>query len=88
MGVTDILSELNLQMLPQVAPTLEPANETEAKLLEALSSSSEALHVDELSHRLGLPVAAISATLTILELRGIVQLVGPMTYAVTLSAET
>jgi DNA processing protein len=88
MRVEDILNELNLRMLPQTGPTLEPENEMEAKLLEVLGSSGEALHVDELSHRLGLPVAAISATLTILELRGMVHLVGPMIYAVTLSTET
>ncbi|PWT74758.1 MAG: DNA-protecting protein DprA [Chloroflexi bacterium] len=80
MRVEDILSELNLQMLPGAAPTVEPENETEAKLLEVLGSSGEALHVDELSHRLGSPVAAISATLTVLELRRLVKLVGPMTY--------
>jgi DNA processing protein len=80
MRVEDILSELNLHMLPQTTPRVKPENETEAKLLEVLGSSGEALHVDELSHRLESPVAAISATLTVLELRGLVKLVGPMTY--------
>jgi DNA processing protein len=81
MRVDDILSELNLQMLPQTGSTVEPQTETEARLLEELGSAGEALHVDELSHRLGLPVATISATLAILELRGLAQLVGPMTYS-------
>jgi DNA processing protein len=83
MGVQDILSELNLAMLPHAGPpAMEPENETEARLLELLGASGgEALHVDELSRRLGLPVATMSATLAILELRGMVRLVGPMTYA-------
>jgi DNA processing protein len=80
MRVEDILSELNLEMLPQTIPTMEPEDETESKLLAVLGASGEALHVDALSHRLGLPVAIISATLAVLELRGLVKLVGPMIY--------
>jgi len=83
MTVEDILSELNLTHLtpPQTALYPEPENGTEARLLELLGDVDEALHVDELSYRLGLPVATILATLAVLELRGIVLVSGPMTYA-------
>ena len=80
-SVEDIVSELNLAMLPQTALNPAPENGTEAKLLELLGGVGEALHVDELSHRLGLPVATISATLAVMELRGVVIVSGPMTYA-------
>ena len=84
MSVEDILSELNLtniSMLSPAGPNPEPESGTEARLLELLGGVGEALHVDELSYRLGLPVATISATLAILELRGMVIVSGPMTYA-------
>jgi DNA processing protein len=87
MSVEDILTELNLTnltMLPSTVPNPEPESGTEARLLDLLGGVGEALHVDELSHRLGLPVATISATLAILELRGMVIVSGPMTYALAL----
>jgi DNA processing protein len=55
------------------------ANETEAALLRNLSL--EPSHIDELSHRSGLPIRLVSSTLTMLELKGLVRQVGIMQYA-------
>jgi len=55
------------------------ANETEAALLRNLSL--EPSHIDELSHRSGLPIRLVSSALTMLELKGLVRQVGIMQYA-------
>jgi DNA processing protein len=84
MGVEDILSELNLTMVPRPGPTTEPAaeNGTEASLLALLAAGKEAQHVDELCRLSGLPIATVTATLAWLELRGLVTLVAPQAYTV------
>jgi DNA processing protein len=87
MGVTDILSELNLQMLQSAAtPKIPPAytetrdSTAEGHLLGLLGSGAEAQHIDDLCHTSGIPIETVSATLAMLELKGLVKLVGPMTY--------
>jgi DNA processing protein len=83
MNLTPLTNLTNLTSLTNLATSLqraEPENGIETRLLELLGGAGEALHVDELSHRLGLPVATISATLAILELRGMVVVSAPMTY--------
>jgi DNA processing protein len=88
MGVTDILSELNLQMLPQTAasPKVPPEytetrdSSAEGHLLGLLGSGGEAQHIDDLCHTSGIPIETVSAALALLELKGLVKLVGPMTY--------
>ncbi len=86
MAVEDILSELNFTMLPpRVTSHLEPENESEANLLGLLAASGAAQHIDDLCRSSGLPVESVSATLTMLELKGQVKLVGPMTYCVVTS---
>jgi DNA processing protein len=78
--VEDILEELNLTMLNQQAGArvVIPEDETEAQLLSHLSA--EPLHVDELRQQSGLPIAKVSSTLTLLELKGLVRQVGGMNY--------
>jgi len=80
MSVQDILEELNLSQASQQIEVHEliPANPTEAALLEHLSA--EPRHVDELVRAANLPTADVSAALTMLELKGMVRQVGPMTY--------
>ncbi len=80
MGVNDILEELNLTMIAQHAEarTIIPDNDTEAVLLEQLSS--EPVHVDELGQTTGLPASEIASTLTMMELKGMVRQVGGMNY--------
>lgn len=78
--VEDILEELNLSMLSQQveARIVIPEDETEGQLLSYLSA--EPLHVDELRQRSGLPIAKVSSTLTLLEIKGVVRQVGGMNY--------
>lgn len=81
--VRDVLEGLNLHLAPQQMELMEllPEDETEAALLAQLGAAGEGLHVDELCRATGLPAATVSGTLVMLELKGQVRLVGPMTYA-------
>jgi DNA processing protein len=78
--VSDILEELNLTMVgeqTQVRAAI-PENETEAALLARLSAEPQ--HVDDLRRAVGLPIAQVSSTLALMELKGMVRQVGGMTY--------
>jgi DNA processing protein len=80
MRVQDILEELNLTMIAEHAEAraVVPDNETEAALLRYLSS--EPIHVDELRQQSGLPIAQVSSTLALMELKGLVRQSGGMNY--------
>jgi DNA processing protein len=43
--------------------------------------SAQPVHVDELSRATGMPSSLVSSTLTLMELKGMVQQVGGMNYA-------
>jgi len=70
--VEDILEELNLTMIAekQQVRAMVPSNETEAVLLQYLST--DPTHVDELRQQSGLPIAQVTATLALMELKGLV----------------
>jgi DNA processing protein len=78
----EILEALNLTKLGaqldfgRAAP---PATPQEQSLLRALSR--EPRHIDEVGHDSGLAAAEVSATLALLELKGLVRNVGGMQYA-------
>lgn len=55
-----------------------PGDETEACLMEVLSH--EPLHMDEIRNLTGLPIERVSATLVMLELKGLARQVGGMNY--------
>lgn len=76
----DVLEELNLTMVSQQTEirTIVPENETEALLLKHLSE--EPLHVDELGRATQLPIAQVSGTLALMELKGLVRQTGGMHY--------
>ncbi len=76
----DILEELNLTMVTQQQELYEvaPADPTEAKLLSVLSNQPS--HIDEVQRASGLPIASVSSALAVLELKGIVRQVGPMSF--------
>ena len=78
--VEDILEELNLRMAADqaVAKVVLPETAEEAALITQLSS--QPLHVDELGRLTGMPISLISSTLTLMELKGMVQQVGGMNY--------
>ncbi|MDP9379147.1 MAG: DNA-processing protein DprA [Chloroflexota bacterium] len=79
-GVEDVLEELSLQQVAvmQEARAVVPADPTEAVLLGCLST--EPLHVDDLAREAGLPIALVSGTLTLMELKGMARSVGAMQY--------
>lgn len=76
----ELLNILKLGPVPeyQAARTALPVDATEARLLELLGN--EAMHVDEISQRSKLPVEKISATLVMMELKGMVRQMGGMQY--------
>jgi DNA processing protein len=78
--VEDMLVELNLSMAAHQIELagLMPADDTESALLAALSG--EPTHVDELRRTSGLPIATVTSTLAMLELKGLVRQVGRMNY--------
>jgi DNA processing protein len=78
--VADVLEELNLTMVSEQAQAraVIPENETEALLLDYLSA--EPVHVDELRRAVKLPIAQVSSTLALMELKGMVRQVGGMNY--------
>jgi DNA processing protein len=79
----DILTEFNLTVqltqARQEVRKVVPANETEAEILKLLDV--EPLHIDEVVRLSGLSTAVVGSTLTILELKGLVQMVGHMQYS-------
>lgn len=81
-NVADVLEELNLTMVSEQAQAraVIPENETEALLLQYLSS--EPTHVDELGRAARLPIAQVSSALALMELKGMIRQVGGMNYVV------
>lgn len=76
----EILEHLDLTSITQyrAARSVLPADETESQLLELVSQ--EPLHVDEIQNQSGLPIDKVSATLALMELKGMVRQVGGMQY--------
>lgn len=79
-GSDDVLSELNLQLVPQQMEMREilPADGTEAALLALLSA--EPRHIDELVRESELPISVVSSNLAMMELKGMVRQAGGMNY--------
>jgi DNA processing protein len=78
--VEDVLEELNLTMVPHQMEMKEsmPATDTEAALLRHITR--DPVHVDEVCRDSGLPIATVSSVLAMLELKGMVRQMGPMSY--------
>jgi DNA processing protein len=83
LNMQDVLEALNLTMIhqQQTARTILPADATEARLLSALSY--EPVHMDEICVQSGLPIEKVSATLALMELKGMVRQMGGMNYVMT-----
>ncbi len=77
----DILAALNLQTVAaqQEAIAVMPESPGEATLLALIEH--EPRHIDEIGRQSGLPHSEVSATLAMLELKGLVRQVGGMQYA-------
>jgi DNA processing protein len=76
----DVLELLNLSMATEqrLARTALPADASEAQLLQVLSR--QPLHVDEIRSQTGMPIEKVTATLALMELKGMVRQVGGMNY--------
>ncbi len=83
---TDVLEELNFSALGQqmeLHPLL-PEDAGESQLLTWITY--EPAHIDSIQRASGLPVAAVSSSLTMMELKGLVKQVGGMNYIRTREA--
>jgi DNA processing protein len=76
----DILELLNLNMATEqrTARAILPADAGEAQLLTVLNR--QPLHVDEIRSQTGMPIEKVTATLALMELKGMVRQVGGMSY--------
>jgi DNA processing protein len=82
----DILEELNLTAVAHQMEIREivPASDTESLLLKQLGA--EPTHIDEICHSTRLPISALSSTLAMMELKGLVKQVGNMNYVLAREA--
>jgi Predicted Rossmann fold nucleotide-binding protein involved in DNA uptake len=82
LSAADILEELNLTLVSErnEARAALPADATEQRVLEQLSNGPA--HIDDLGVQLALPIAQLSGTLALMELKGLVRQIGGMTYVV------
>jgi DNA processing protein len=76
----DVLEALNLTMVTehQAARVSLPSDPVEASLYKLLSQ--QPMHVDEIRQQAGMPIETVSATLAMMELKGMVRQVGGMNY--------
>jgi len=77
----DVLDVLDLTQIDakKDARQLLPKDEIEAKIIQVINY--QPMHIDEICNQAGLPVEKVSAALTLMELKGMIQHVGGMRYA-------
>ena len=82
LSVNDLMQALDFTRIGEhkSARKVIPADETEARLMGLLGG--EPLHVDEIRNQTDLPIERVSATLALMELKGMVRQVGGMNYVV------
>lgn len=80
LSAQDLLDVLDLRRVTEQREVQKilPGNETEEKLLHVLSH--EPMHMDDIRNLTGLPIERVSATLVMMELKGLVRQVGGMNY--------
>ncbi len=80
LSVNDLMQALDLTRMGEqkAVRKIIPADETEARLMNVLGA--EPLHVDEIRKQTELPIEKVSATLALMELKGMVRQVGGMNY--------
>lgn len=80
LSVNDIMQALNIDRIGEhkAARKAIPADETEARVLRVLGG--EPMHVDEIRSQADLPIEKVSATLALMELKGMVRQLGGMNY--------
>jgi DNA processing protein len=80
LSARDLLDVLNLRRVTEQREIrkIMPGNEIEAKLLSVLTH--DPMHMDDIRNQTGLPIERVSATLVMMELKGLVRQVGGMNY--------
>ncbi len=80
LSAEEVLETLNLTMVSehQAARVALPSDPTELKLYKLLGS--EPVHIDEIQSKADLPIETVSATLALMELKGMARQVGGMHY--------
>jgi len=80
LSVNDLMQALNLTRMGEhkAARKMIPTDETEARVMSILGA--EPLHIDEIRNQTELPIEKVSATLALMELKGMVRQVGGMNY--------
>ncbi|MCX6038884.1 MAG: DNA-processing protein DprA [Chloroflexi bacterium] len=80
LSVRDLLDVLNLTRVTEqrLVRKALPTDETESKLMSVLTH--EPLHVEEIRNQTCLPIERVSATLVMMELKGLVRQVGGLNY--------
>jgi DNA processing protein len=80
LSASDLIQALNLTRAGEqkTARKILPGDAVEAQLLKALGA--QPVHVDEIRNQTGLPIEKVSATLALMELKGMVRQVGGMNY--------
>ena len=83
---TDILEELNFTAVGQQMELLPPLPQDgqESKLLTCITYGP--VHIDNIQRASGLPVATVSSSLAMMEIKGLVKQVGGMNYIRTREA--
>jgi DNA processing protein len=76
----DVLDELNIVVLEDQLPLVEPQvdDETERRILATLGE--EPLHIDDVTRTTGLTSPVVASTLSLTELKGLVRQAGSMQY--------
>jgi DNA processing protein len=80
LSINDLMQALDLTRMGEhkAARKVIPADETEARVMNVLGP--QPLHVDEIRNQTDLPIEKVSATLALMELKGMVRQVGGMNY--------
>jgi DNA processing protein len=80
LSAEQVLETLELSMVAEhrAARVTLPSDAVEAQLFETLGG--EPLHIDEITNRTEIPVEKVTATLALMELKGMVRQVGGMQY--------
>ena len=88
LSVLDVLEVLDLRRVTEQRGVQKnlPGNETEEKLLSVLTQ--EPMHMDDIRNQTGLPIESASASLVMLELKGLVRQVGGMNYVAVREEQT
>ena len=81
MGATPVTSAADIEDVSidkPVSSAYSPQSKKEQVIYDLLSG--EALHIDEITHKSDLPVGAVSSTLTMLEMKGVIKHTGGRYY--------